>query len=269
MNDYSRYQCLKTEIKERVMTLTFNRPEKLNPINELVLKELENAFLKIREEPGIRVVVITGSGRAFSVGADFEHLSGIVGAKTQTGSDVRQNSRLGQRVMQTLENLEQITIAAINGFAVGGGLALALACDFRLAAQEARFWIPEVDLGVPLTWGTIPRLIRLIGPSKAKELIITCDRFGAEEALALGLVNKVVPLEELDTATKEMAHKIARKAPLPVSFTKATVNAVLSGALGQVTFCDPEFFKLSADSADMPRALEEFFTKEKQRKKNE
>jgi enoyl-CoA hydratase/carnithine racemase len=169
--------------------------------------------------------------------------------------------------MQTLENLEQITIAAINGFAVGGGLALALACDFRLAAKEAKFWIPEVDLGVPLAWGTIPRLIRLVGPSKTKELVITCDRFGAEEALALGLVNKVVPIEKLEAATKELVNKIAKKPSFPVSFTKATVNAVSSGALGQVSFCDPEFMKLSVDSPDMQRALEEFFAQEKQRTK--
>jgi enoyl-CoA hydratase/carnithine racemase len=263
------YQTILYEKADPVATIRLNRPEILNPISDVVLRELEDAFIKIREDPGIRIMVITGNGRAFSVGADFEMLTAMAKAKDRPGDDIRWSPRLGMRVMETLERLEQITIAAINGFAVGGGLALPLACDFRIAAQEATFWIPEVDLGVPLSWESIPRLIRLIGPSKTKELIITCDRFGAEEALTLGLVNKVVPLEKLEEATKEMVDKIAKKPPLAVSFTKATVNAVQSGALGQVSYCDPEFFKISVDSPDMQKALGEFFAKEEQRRKSE
>lgn len=115
--------------------------------------------------------------------------------------------------MNAVERVEQVTIAAINGVAVGGGIAIALACDLRIAAESARFRIPEVNLGVPLSWGTIPRLVRLVGPAKAKELIMACDWVDANEALAVGLLNKVVPLDKLMECAQEMAEKIATKSP--------------------------------------------------------
>jgi enoyl-CoA hydratase len=216
----------------RVATLIFNRPEKRNPLNEEVVLEFEGLLHQVRDDRDIRVLIVTGSGNTFSAGADLSTL------KEVTDPDERQRlfaplskrrSRLIGRALGVLANLEVLTIAAINGYAIGGGWGIALGCDIRIAVVGAQFWFPEVDLGVPLSPDATALLAAQSGPAIAKEIIITCRRYTAEELLPMGLVNRVVKKEELYPAVREMARAIAAKNPVAVMGVKATVNAVSSG----------------------------------------
>ena len=169
------------------------------------------------------MVILTGNGRSFSVGADMDALSAGTSPEKQskqTDTAKLRLAKLGWRVMDEWERLDQISIAAVNGFAVGGGVSLAMACDFRIAASGARMWLPEVRLGVPYMWGSITRLINLVGMAKAKELVMTCDELTAEEALKEGLVNQVVAPGQLQEATLAFAQKLLNKPPMALRRTK-------------------------------------------------
>jgi enoyl-CoA hydratase len=213
----------------RVATLTFNRPEKRNPLNEEIVLELESLLHQVRDDRDVRVLIFTGTGNTFSAGADLSQVKGVTDREERQRIFAplgKRRGRLVGRVLEVLVHLEQVTIAAINGYAVGGGWALALGCDFRIAVQGAEFWFPEVDLGVPLSPATTALLAAHIGPSLAKETIITCRHFQAEELLPLGLVNRVVKKEELNATVRELAHSLANKNPTAVMASKATVNAL-------------------------------------------
>lgn len=205
-------------------TLVLDRPDKLNPLSPHTLREIAAAARWFDlERPDVRVVVVSGRGRAFSAGAD-------VGAFAQRdAADPHADADAGRLMADALEQMSAIAIARIHGWCVGGGVVLAVACDLRVAADDARFSIPEVDLGIPLAWGGIPRLVREIGPAAAKELVITCRQFGADEALRLGLLNRVVPAGELDAAVEELAATVAAKPRYAVRATKRHVNAVTDG----------------------------------------
>jgi enoyl-CoA hydratase/carnithine racemase len=213
----------------RIATLTFNRPEKRNPLNEGILLELESLLHQVRDDNEVRVLIFTGTGNTFSAGADLSQVKGVTDREERQRIFAplgKRRGRLVGRVLDVLVHLEQVTVAAINGYAVGGGWALALACDFRIAVQGAEFWFPEVDLGVPLSPATTALLAAHIGPSLAKEIIITCRHFKAEELLPLGLVNRVVKKEELNASVRELAYSLANKNPTAVMASKATVNAL-------------------------------------------
>src|SRR4029453_533617 len=211
-----------------VATVTLNRPDRRNSLSDEMLADLGAAFAELRDDRSIRVVIVTGAPPVFSAGADAGH------AKAATAEERRRlflsrKSRfrpLFERANPTLENLEQATIAAVNGHAVGGGWGLALACDFRLAAAEAQFWIPEVDLGVPLGIGTTTRFVRLVGPARAKEIIMGCARYSAAEAQAWGLVHRVVPGVGRVKAAGGCAERLAAKPSRPLAEVKARINAI-------------------------------------------
>jgi enoyl-CoA hydratase/carnithine racemase len=219
-----------------VATVTLNRPERRNSLSDEMLIELGAAFAELRDDSTTRVVIVTGAPPVFSAGADAGH------AKAATPEERRrlflsrksQFRRLFERANTTLENLEQATIAAVNGHAVGGGWGLALACDFRLAAAEAQFWIPEVDLGVPLGVGTTTRFVRMVGPARAKEIIMGGTRYSADEARAWGLVHRVVPGAELGQAAREYAELLARKPFRPMAEVKARINAIARAGIPEV-----------------------------------
>lgn len=217
------------EKEGRVATLTFNRPEKRNPLNEEIVLELEGLLHQVRDDRDIRVLIFTGTGNTFSAGADLSQVKGITDVQERQrifGPLGKRRGRLIGRVLHVLVHLEQVSIAAINGYAIGGGWALALACDFRIAVEGAEFWFPEVDLGVPLSPPSTALLAAHVGPSLAKEIIITCRRFKAEELLPLGLVNQVVRKEALYPTVRELAQGLAKKNPNAVMVSKATVNAL-------------------------------------------
>lgn len=220
------------EKEGRIATLTFNRPEKRNPLNEEIVLELESLLQEVRDDKDIRVLIFTGTGNTFSAGADLSQVKGITDKEERQRIFAplgKRRARLIGRVIDTLVNLEQVTIAAVNGYAAGGGWTLALGCDFRIAVEEAEFWFPEVDLGVPLSPASTALVVAHVGPTTAKEIIIGCRRYKAAELLPLGLVNQVVKKEELLPAARALAENLASKNPNAVMVSKATINALTFG----------------------------------------
>ena len=212
---------------EPVATLLLDRPERLNALSRVLLGEIVTACRWLDDAEAIKVVVVRGAGRAFSAGfdlSDFQQLDGP--------GNPRDTADLGRIAADALTEVRPLTVAAIHGHCVGGGLVLAAACDLRLAADDVRFSIPEVDLGIPLAWGGIPRLVRELGPAVTKELVLTCRPFGAEEALALRFVNRVVPAAEVVAAAEALATELAGKPGFSLRSTKRHVNAVMDEIAG-------------------------------------
>lgn len=220
------FETLHTEVKGAIGRLTLNRPEKLNPLSTQALREITEAANWFDTQEGVKVVIVAGAGRAFSAGADLSAFSGA------TEGDGRRGADQGREMADALERMRALAIAAIQGWCVGGGVVLAAACDLRIAASDARFSIPEVDLGIPLAWGGIPRLVREIGPAFTKELVLTCRPFDAAEAKGLGFVNRIVPPAELEASALALAESLSAKATLTLVATKRHVNAVTDQMVG-------------------------------------
>ncbi len=203
-----------------VAIITFNRPKVLNALNCATMTELSLAIDELGQDGGVRCIVLTGAGdRAFVAGADINELRGIGDATAGLAF-----AEWGQDILFKIENLSKPAIAAINGYALGGGCELAMACDIRMAADTAKLGQPEINLGIIPGYGGTQRLPRLVGKGRAKWLILTGDTISAQEALRIGLVDFVVPAAELMAAAKELAHKIARKAPLALAWAKRCIN---------------------------------------------
>jgi len=220
------FETLQVETEGAIGRLTLNRPEKLNPLSAQTLAELARAARAFDEQRDVKVVLVSGAGRAFSAGAD---LSGFAGPQERS---VREASDLGREMAEALERMRALTVAAIQGWCIGGGVVLAAACDLRIAAEDARFSIPEVDLGLPLAWGGLPRLVREIGPALTKELVLTCRPFDAHEAKAAGFVNRVVAPDALESSSLELVRSLAAKAGHALFSTKRNVNAVSEQMVG-------------------------------------
>jgi enoyl-CoA hydratase/carnithine racemase len=235
---------------EGLVTVTLNRPEKLNAINQQVHAELQEVCRALQTDGEARVVILTGSGRAFSAGADLGDRRGrgaerasppLPGSSSGVLAE-RVSAGAGNRIAAALEALDQVTIGAINGLCIGGAVVFASCLDIRLAAASAWFSIPEVDLDIPLTWNALPRLVRELGPSRTKELVLTCDRFSAEQASRWGFVNHVVPDGELLPRARELAAKLLAKDPWSVAATKSAVNALAQLMVPeQATHSDRDF----------------------------
>ena len=219
-----------------IATVTLNRPDRRNSLSDAMLTDLGAAFTALRDDTSTKVVIVTGAPPIFSAGADAPISSKMTSEERRAAFMSRKSQfrRLFERANTILEGLEQITIAMINGHAVGGGWGLTLACDFRWAAAEAEMWIPEVDLGVPLGVASTTRFVRLVGPAMAKEIILECRRYTAPEAAALGLVHRVVPRELLAKAVGEYAQLMAAKPFKPLSEMKARVNAIARTGIPEV-----------------------------------
>jgi len=211
-----------------VATVTLDRPDRRNALSDALLTALAAVVTELRDDAAVRVVIVTGAPPVFSAGADAGLRSTMSAEERRQAFSNRKTQfrRLFERATTALEGLEQPTIAMINGHAVGGGWGLTLACDFRIAAAEAEFWIPEVDLGVPLGVGSTARFVRLVGPARAKEIIMECRRYTAAEAHALGLVTRVVPGGALDAAVRDYAALLAAKPFRPLAEAKARINAI-------------------------------------------
>ena len=226
MGNSPAFETIEITTDGAIGRLTLNRPDKLNPLGPNTLIEIAQAAHWFDSEIDIKVIIVSGKGRCFSAGAD---LAGFKGPQAVTRRDSADH---GRKMADALEAMRPIAIAAVHGWCIGGALVLAAACDLRLAAADARFSIPEVDLGIPLAWGGIPRLVREIGPALAKELVVTFREFTPDEAKAAGFVNRVVPAGELENETNTLAESIAAKAMLPVTLTKRHVNAVTAQSSG-------------------------------------
>ncbi len=215
-------ETLEVHVEGPLARLTLNRPGRLNALSMQVLYELEEVARWLDRLAELKVVVVAGAGTSFSAGADVTAFS---------GEATREDRDQGWRMARAMEEMRAVTVARIQGWCVGGGLVLAAACDLRVAADDARFSIPEVDLGIPLAWGGIPRLVREIGPALTKELVMTCRPFDAHEAKAAGFLNRVVPAASLDAEVEALVTTLLDKSKLALLATKAHTNAVTEAAV--------------------------------------
>ena len=250
------FETLVCESRDAIGYVTINRPEKLNALNRQVMLDLRDCFQTLGTDPEIRVVILTGSGqKAFAAGADLNELA------RQTALEGKKTSEDGQQLFNLIENFGIPVIAAINGLALGGGCELAMACTLRIAAETAVLGQPEVKLGlIPGYCGT-QRLPRLIGKSRALELILTGDPISATEAFRLGLVNRVVPLAELLEVTEKIARKIIANAPLAVKFALQAVNQGWELPCGQGQSLEATLFGLCYATKDMKEGTRAFLEK--------
>jgi 3-hydroxypropionyl-coenzyme A dehydratase len=212
-------ETISLERKDGVVKLILNRPDKLNAINPTMLQELGAILSNLIEDDSVKVLVVTGAGRAFCAGADVNEFTKL------TPSSALKFSRNGKEIMRSIENFPVPTVAAINGYALGGGLELALSCDIRIASSAAQLGLPEINLGIFPGFGGTVRLPRLIGKAKALELMYTGDRVSAEEAMRLGLVNRMVQSEKFEEEVTAFTSKLASKSPAILRLLKASVNA--------------------------------------------
>ncbi len=208
-----------TSKSDGICIIKINRPEKLNAMNSDVAKEIISIFEKTGTDDSVKVIILTGEGdRAFSAGADIEYMSKI------SPDESVEYAKLGQLLTATVENVRQPTIAAVNGFALGGGCELAMSCDIRIASDTAKIGQPEVTIGIPPGWGGTQRLLRIVGVAKAKELVYTGKMIKADEAKEIGLVNHVVPLASLMDEAMKMAKTIAENSAMGVQMSKTAIN---------------------------------------------
>jgi len=255
------YETILVQKKGITTTITLNRPEKLNAMNARMLEEITQVLAELHEDTTTRFVILTGAGRAFSSGVDM----GVRGASPpEAAQAIAQEQRLVQMashdMMRSYQNLEQVTIAAVNGYCLGAGLVFIIESDFMIAADDALFGVPETNVGVFFTWGSCARLSRLVGPIWAKYMVMTCENVTAEQALSIGLVNQVVPNDKLMDAACELVDKIASKSPLAIRLTKKLVNAYTSAGRGDLYVVEPELVErihLSGDPIEGARAFRE------------
>jgi enoyl-CoA hydratase/carnithine racemase len=223
MSGYTAISVVRDPDLAGLVTITLNRPEKLNALDVTLHEELQDACAALQRDYDARVVVLTGAGRAFSAGAE---LGSRRPSAPVNDVDRRDRVHIGGETADAIEGLDQVTIAAVNGLAIGGAVVFASCCDIRLAAASAWFSIPEVELDLPMTWQAIPRLMRELGPARTKELVMACERFDASQAAAWGFVNQVHPDAELMDATRAFAARLLSMDPLSLASTKRACNAV-------------------------------------------
>jgi enoyl-CoA hydratase/carnithine racemase len=232
------YETLKLEREGPLMTVRLNRPQKRNAINRQMHLDLQALCHELAEDFRTRVVILAGEGLAFSSGADTSEW-GQPGPDSEL--ELRHLAGIGSRTSAALESLDQVTIATVHGFAVGGAVVLTLCCDLRVAGQSTWFSIPEVELGIPLSWNALPRLSREVGPSRALELTVTCDRFSAQQAYEYGMLSRVTPDGDEMSVARELAQRVIAMPPLPVALTKATMRAIKRGTeMGDAVYSDPD-----------------------------
>jgi enoyl-CoA hydratase len=241
-----------------VAVVTIHRPRVLNALNVQTVDELRRAMVDCGRDESVRVVILTGSGeKAFVAGADINELAVL------TPTDGREHALTGQHVFDVIENLGKPVIAAINGFALGGGCELAMACTLRVAADTARLGQPEIGLGLMPGYGGTQRLARLVGKGRAMEMCLTGAQVSAEEALRMGLVNRVVPAAELMAATRKLADHFARSAPIAMRYIINAVNRGVEMPLAEACQYEATLFGLVASTEDMKEGTRAFLEKRK------
>lgn len=248
------YETLRVDREGALMTVRFNRPEKRNAVNGQMHADIQDLCHRLTDDTDTRVVIFTGEGAGFSSGADTSEWTA---SQSANELEVRHVSGVGSRSSAAIEYLGQITIAAVHGFAVGGGLVFAACCDMRFAGDKTWFSIPEVELGLPLGWNALPRLAREMGHARALELTITCERFDAQRALDYGLVTHLVGEADVLSKAREMAERIIAQPALPVALTKATMRALKRGTeAGEAAYSDSDMLLYSRLMAQRTRRLE-------------
>lgn len=257
--DYSNLSLTKDG---NVAILAINRPNAMNALNTELLLELDMALENLNEDSEIFVIILTGEGKAFVAGADISEM------KDKTPEAARSFGMLGSKIFRKLELMEKPVIAAVNGYALGGGCELAISCDIIIAGEKAKFGQPEVGLGITPGFAGTQRLPRIIGIKKAKELIFTGGMIGAQEAEKIGLVNKVVPQEELMATAMEMAKTIASKGQIAVRYAKAAINRGIETDMDTGNAIETDLFALCFANDDQKEGMTAFLGKRKAEFKN-
>ena len=251
------YKNLIVEQKEKIGYIKFNRPEVLNAVNIETVLEVEKVMHEFNDNKDILVIIITGEGKAFIAGSDISRLAQM------DALEAREYSQVGQRVLSFIENMEKPVIAAVNGFALGSGCEIAMACDIRIASEKAKFGQPEVKLGIIPGHAGSQRLPRLVGVGKAKELIFTGDVIDAAEALRIGLVNKVTTPESLMEEAENLAKKIIAVGPTAVRVAKTVINRGLDTNLTTATSYEMEAFSMLFSTDEAKEGMKAFMEKRK------
>lgn len=249
----ARYEHFRVEIRDRIALVKVDRPQALNALSTAVLKEAHRVLDDLQEE--VDVIVLTGEGRAFVAGADIEEMRSL------SAEEGRRFGQLGAQLFRRIERMPQPVVAAVNGFALGGGCELAMACDIRVASEKAKFGQPEVTLGIIPGFSGTQRLPRIVGAAKAKELILTGALIDAAEALRIGLVSRVVPGEELLPACMDLARQIARNAQTAVRYGKAAINAGAGTDLETGIALEQDLFGLCFATEDQREGMTAFLEK--------
>ncbi|MFQ5891998.1 MAG: enoyl-CoA hydratase/isomerase family protein [Candidatus Methanofastidiosia archaeon] len=250
------YKNILLEFKEKTAILTINRPEKLNAMDLKTISEIEKAIQEL-EEKGTGVLIITGKGKAFVAGADIKEMSNYDPIKAL------EFAKAGQETLELIENSKMIVIAAINGFALGGGCELALSCDLRIAGDGAKLGQPEINLGVIPGWGGTQRLSRLVGKAKAKELIFTGKKVNAQKALEIGLVNRVVPSEKLMEEALKLPDELNTKGFSSLLAAKKVINLGSNSDFKIAQDLEAESFALLFSTYDQKEGMRAFLEKRK------
>jgi enoyl-CoA hydratase len=246
------------ELSDGIARITINRPDKLNALNATVLSELGDAITRVETDAAVRGVILTGAGsKAFVAGADITELA------KQNPIEGKARSLLGQQVFRRLERCGKPVIAAVNGFALGGGCELAMACHIRIASDQARFGQPEVKLGIGPGYGGTARLPRLVGRGRALELLLTGAMIDAAEAYRIGLVNRVVPADKLLEEAQTMLLGIMENGPLAIQACLEAVDAGMEASLDQALLLEANHFGLLSSTADMQEGTTAFLEKRK------
>jgi enoyl-CoA hydratase len=246
------------ELSDGIARITINRPDKLNALNATVLSELGDAITRVETDAAVRGVILTGAGsKAFVAGADITELA------KQNPIEGKARSLLGQQVFRRLERCGKPVIAAVNGFALGGGCELAMACHIRIASEQARFGQPEVKLGIGPGYGGTARLPRLVGRGRALELLLTGGMIDAAEAYRIGLVNRVVPADKLMEEAQTMLRGILENGPLAIQACLEAVDAGMETSLDQALLLEANHFGLLSSTADMQEGTTAFVEKRK------
>jgi enoyl-CoA hydratase/3-hydroxyacyl-CoA dehydrogenase len=264
MTERSRYETILTEKRGGVLWISLNRPHRMNACNLELVEEMSAALDEAEADREVRCVVLRGEGeRAFSVGAD---LTIFVGLDPEMAIAI---SRKGQRLMDKIEASSKPVIAAIHGFCLGGGLEMAMACDFRVAEESAQFGSPEINLGIIPGWGGTQRLSKFVGLAKAKEMVFLGDRVDAGEAQRLGLVHKVVPVGKLQEEAEALAERLAAGPPVALRVAKKAMNFGTQLPLEEGLNMEAESFGVLANTEDIVEGISAFFEKRKPEFKGE
>ena len=250
------YPNLLVETREGITFVTVNRPDKLNALNDATVAEIDAAFAAVAADPAVRGVILTGAGeKAFVAGADIAELA------TQSPVDGKERSIRGQRVLDRIERLGKPVIAAVNGFALGGGCELAMACHVRIASENAKLGTPEVKLGIMCGYAGTQRLPRLVGKGRALEMLLTGEMVDAAEALRIGLVNRVVPREKLLAEAEGLMRKMLANGPVSLRFTLEAVNDGLETGFDEAERQEATLFGLICTTEDMKEGTKAFLEK--------
>ncbi len=257
MSDYNNLIC---EKQDTIATVTFNRPHKMNALDSAHLEEIEAAALSFRDDAETRVVIFTGIGKHFSSGADLSPDVQSIDANANLALR-RRRSRIGERAIHAVYSMDQITIAAWNGGALGGGACLTTAMDFRIGANDCFMQYPEVEIGVNLMWKSLPLITHLVGPARAKRLVAGGERIHAEELLAWGVLDDLAPRAELMDRAMAWAQRYAKLPPIPQQMIKQSVNTLVSALDQAVMHMDVDQNLFSASTEDRREAIRAYLAK--------